>query len=161
MFQLSACSGPPGQRHRMKLASGYKLISGRRGWWQNSLHRGGLPQSGLNGSHHTQSCLVQTTFNGRNTRKMILWRYAMLFYFFYSRGIFHIRRKAVATCYRQFLLILQNIKMLKHFVSVLLQFLSLYDCVIHLLIRIWILNKDFLSLSTKIGWKVKKLKVWL
>ena len=29
--QLSACPGAPGQRHRMKLASGYKLISGRRG----------------------------------------------------------------------------------------------------------------------------------
>ena len=55
---------------------------------------------------------------------------------FFSRGIFHIREKAIATCYRQFLLILQNIKMLKHFVSVILQFLSLYDCVTHLLIRI-------------------------
>ena len=156
-----ACSGAPGQRHWMKLASGYKLISGRRGWWQNSLRRGGLPQSGLNGWRHTTFCLVHTTINGRNTRKMILWRYAILFYFFFLRGIFHIRGKAIATCYRQFLLILQNIKMLKHFVSVLLQFLSLYDCVIHLLIRIWILNKDFLSLSTKISWKVKKLKVWL
>ena len=56
--------------------------------------------------------------------------------FFFSTGIFHIRGKAIATCHRQFLLILQNIKLLKHFVSVLLKFLSLYDCVIHLLIRI-------------------------
>ena len=46
---------------------------------------------------------------------------------------------------------IQNIKMLKHFVSVLLKFFSLYDCVIHLFIRIRILNKDFLPLSTRIG----------
>ena len=55
---------------------------------------------------------------------------------FFSRGIFRIRGKAIATCHRQFFLILQNIIMLKHFVSVLLKFFSLYDCVIHLLIRI-------------------------
>ena len=47
----------------------------------------------------------------------------------FSTGIFHIQGKVIATCHRQFLLIL-------HFVSVLLKFLSLYDCVIHLLIRI-------------------------
>ena len=52
----------------------------------------------------------------------------------FSTGIFHIRGKVIATCHRQFLLILQNIKLLKHFVSVLLNFLSFYICIIVLYI---------------------------
>ena len=77
MFQRAIRA--PGQRHRIKLASGYKLISGRKGCWQILPHRGGLPP--LNGWRHTQFCSVQTASNGRNTRKMVSWRYVMLFFF--------------------------------------------------------------------------------
>ena len=78
MFQ-TARFGAPGQRIWMKLASGYKLISGRKGCWQILPPRGGLPP--LNGWRHTQFCSVQTASNGRNTRKMVSWRYVMLFFF--------------------------------------------------------------------------------
>ena len=86
MFQ-KACFGAPSQRHRMKLASGYKLISGRKGCWQILPHRGGLPA--LNGWRHTQFCSVQTASHGRNTGKMVSWRYVILFF---SRGISHATR---------------------------------------------------------------------
>ena len=85
MFQMAIRA--PGQRHRMKLASGYKLISGRKGCWQILPHRGGLPS--LNGWRHTQFCSVQTASHGRNTGKMVSWRYVMLFF---SRGISHATR---------------------------------------------------------------------
>ena len=86
MFQ-TARFGAPGQRIWKKLASGYKLISGRKGCWQILPPRGGLPP--LNGWRHTQFCSVQTASNGRNTRKMVSWRYVMLFF---SRGISHATR---------------------------------------------------------------------
>ena len=86
MFQ-TASFGAPGQRIWRKLASGYKLISGRKGCWQILPHRGGLPA--LNGWRHTKFRSVQTASNGRNTRKMVSWRYVMLFF---SRGISHATR---------------------------------------------------------------------
>ena len=55
---------------------------------------------------------------------------------FLKRNISHTREGHRHGCHRQFLFILKNIKMLKHFVSVLLKFLRLYDCVIDLLITI-------------------------
>ena len=85
MFQKAIRA--PGQRHRIKLASGYKLISGRKGCWQILPHRGGLPP--LNGWRHTQFCSVQTALHGRNTVKMVSWRYVMLLF---SRGISHATR---------------------------------------------------------------------
>ena len=63
------------------------LISGRKGCWQILPHRGGLPP--LNGWRHTQFCSVQTASHGRNTGKMVSWRYVMLFF---SRGISHATR---------------------------------------------------------------------
>ena len=85
MFQRAIRA--PGQRHRIKLASGYKLISERKGCWQILPHREGLPP--LNGWRHTQFCSVQTASHGRNTGKMVSWRYVMLFF---SRGISHATR---------------------------------------------------------------------
>ena len=77
MFQTTSF-GAPGRRVWMKLASGYKLISERKGCWQILPHKGGLPP--LNGWRHTQFCSVQKAWNGRNTRKMVSWRYVILFF---------------------------------------------------------------------------------